>query len=128
MQKGWKAAGLLEPVYEKAGGRDALAEKAGVSIAHLSGVNSGKRDLGITVARKIANSVPGVTVLDLGAPEEAAIEEEHLLLADLRNRLAITEDEVQWLTDLTTRLARVAKVKLPPRAQRSTAQADGASQ
>lgn len=71
MEKGWDAAGLLEPLWKRVGGRDRLAEATGIQPGTLSGYNTGRLPLGATNARKIADAL-GVSVLELGAPEEEA--------------------------------------------------------
>lgn len=68
MEKGWKAKGRLEPLYEQVGGRDKLAELSGLSVGHVSSVNGGTKDLGIAAANKLLAATSGFSLLDLGAP------------------------------------------------------------
>jgi transcriptional regulator with XRE-family HTH domain len=68
LERGWSAKGLLEPLWQRVGGRDELARLTGISGSTLSGYNSGKRPLGMANAHKIA-AVLGVSLYDLGARE-----------------------------------------------------------
>lgn len=72
MERGWDASGLLEGLWGRIGGRDRLAELTGIQPGTLSGYNTGRLPLGLANARKIAAALE-VSVLDLGAPEEAAV-------------------------------------------------------
>lgn len=109
------------------GKREELARITGIHANDLSALNTGGRAMTIEMATRIAGAVEGVTVLDLGAPEAAASEEDAVLLSDLRRRLARAEAEVDWLLDVAERLALVAKVKLPPRVQPGDARSGGAA-
>lgn len=83
MEKGWEATGLLKPLWARVGGRDALAELAGISPpGTLSAYNSGKRPLGIVNARKIAAALD-ISLLELGAPEEVLDPKDQGVLARL---------------------------------------------
>lgn len=128
----WKATGLVLPIWNRLDvekdKRGELARLTGITATTLSGMNRGRIPMTPEAAARIAAAVPGVTSMDLGAPEEAASEEETLLLSDLRRRLARAEGQVDWLLDVVERLARVAKVKLPPLALPEDAQYEGASQ
>ena len=72
MERGWDASGLLQPAWKNyPGGRDALALAVGTSPSVLSSINTGKRNLGIALATRLAAKL-GVSVLELGAPEGLA--------------------------------------------------------
>lgn len=64
----WPARGLLTRIYERVGGRDALATISGIGGTSLSSINGGDRPLSLDAARKIMAAVPGTTLLELGAP------------------------------------------------------------
>lgn len=68
MQKGWDAAGLLQPLWGRVGGRERLAELTGIHTSTLSGLNSGRLNLGRDNALKLAAAL-GVSLAELGAPE-----------------------------------------------------------
>lgn len=98
-QKGWKAKGLLQPLWNRyEGGRDALGAAVGTTGTVLSSVNSGKRSLGYDLAARLAAELH-VTVLDLGAPEEAA--------AATRERRVI--DRLRQLEEADARLLATVK-------------------
>lgn len=88
MQKGWKATGLLKPLWGKAGGRDGLARKAGMQPATISGYNTGRLNMTLQAARRIALALD-VTIYDLGAPVDAETSSSPLLaeLAEIRATL-----------------------------------------
>jgi len=112
MERGWDAKGLLAPVWARVGGRDALAALAGVQPGTLSGYNTGRLRLGMENARKIAVAL-GVSVLELGAPEEEADAAGQSLV----DRQAALEAEVLRLTKQLARLARrvaVLERQAPP--------------
>lgn len=106
MQKGWPAKNLLKPLWLIHGGRKAVAAAAGVSEGHMSKVNSGKANLGLDVATKIASAC-SVSVLELGAPEEQADKKGWTLqsrLEELEGTLAdVLDDQLQ----LRQRVARL---------------------
>lgn len=99
MERGWNAKGLLTPLYEVHGGRDGLAIKVGAPPGTLSAVNSGKRNLGIRLARRIAQATK-ISVLELGAPEENADAKGLLLIERLEGleAEAVTIEEVYRVT------------------------------
>lgn len=67
MERGWSAKGLLKPLWQRyEGGRDALAAAVGTSGSVLSSINTGKRNLGLSLAGRLADELE-VSVLDLGA-------------------------------------------------------------
>jgi transcriptional regulator with XRE-family HTH domain len=68
VQKGWNASGLLQPLWGRVGGREELARITGVHTSTLSGVNSGRLNLGRENATKLAVAL-GVSLAELGAPE-----------------------------------------------------------
>lgn len=68
MQRGWKANGLIRPLWQNyPGGRDGLARAIGSSGSVLSAINSGSRNLGLGLGQRLA-AERGVTLLELGAP------------------------------------------------------------
>ena len=71
MNQGWNARGLLAPLWRKyPGGRDALALAVGTKPPSLSAINTGRRNLGWDLARRLSEEL-GVSVLELGAPSES---------------------------------------------------------
>lgn len=92
MEKGWSAKGLLKPLWGSVGGRDGLERATGISGSTLSAYNAGSRPLGIVNARRIAAAL-NVSLLDLGAPEEA----DQKLAEALTVRLASIEAELAAL-------------------------------
>jgi hypothetical protein len=59
----------LTPLYAKVGSVDELARLVSAPRSSLSAVNSGKRNLGLVLARRLRDAT-GVSLVDLGAPEE----------------------------------------------------------
>lgn len=74
---GWRLPpGTLESIYAKVAkdagvtdGRDELARRTKIPATNLSGVNSGKRDMTVGYAKRIAEAA-GVSPVELGAPLE----------------------------------------------------------
>lgn len=72
VERGWSAAGLLQPLWERyERGRDELAERVGTSGTVLSSINSGKRRLGLNLAKRLAAELR-ISLLELGAPAAVA--------------------------------------------------------
>ena len=94
MEKGWEARGLLKPLWGRVGGRDRLAELTGIQPSTISGYNAGRLPLGMANARKIAAAL-GVTVADLGAPDQNGQEPSPLM----RELIAIKELIVDAVRD-----------------------------
>src|SRR4051812_43030046 len=69
MKEGWKAKGLLKPLWTTLDPPIArqLAELSGVNEKTLYGVNTGRRTLGYDAAEKIPRAL-GISLYDLGAP------------------------------------------------------------
>lgn len=86
--RSWKATGLLAPLWGRVGGRDALAERTGIQPATISGYNTGRLNLTLNAARRIALALD-VTIYDLGAPAEIEMDGSPLLrqLAEIRSVL-----------------------------------------
>lgn len=85
MQRGWRAEGLLQPHWKRyPGGRDALAKAVGTKPPTLSAINTGRRNLGWDLGRRLADEL-GISLLALGAPSEgeAAPRDVYALLAQL---------------------------------------------
>lgn len=62
-------------MWKAAGGRDALAAKAGITPpGTLSAYNSGSRPLGVRNGKKLADAL-GLTIYDLGAPSDPEMAE-----------------------------------------------------
>lgn len=81
MQKGWKAKGLLRPLWLAYGGRDELAAAVGSNGTTLSNVNAGSRDLGIDLGRRLAGELK-ISLAELGAPAEVADDRASLRIVD----------------------------------------------
>lgn len=60
--------------------RDHLAELTGISKANLSGYNTGRLPMTLSIAERICEVVPNLTVFDLGAREVRAEDGPPLLL------------------------------------------------
>lgn len=122
MEKGWKATGLLEAVWARIGGRDELARLTGIQAGTLSGYNTGRLRLGIANARRIADAIPGVTVFDLGAPEEAAAtrEERRVIdrLRELEEALDLLGPNLERLAGLPERVTALEQ-PAPPRSEQA---------
>lgn len=68
MERGWDAAGRLEPLWARLPGRrDELARLTGIKPTTLSAYNSGGRRIGMRNAQRIAEALD-VSLYDLGAP------------------------------------------------------------
>jgi transcriptional regulator with XRE-family HTH domain len=85
VERGWNAKGRLTPLYKRFRRRDDLAEITGIDTGTLSGYNSGKRNLGMGNALRIADAT-GVTLADLGAPTD--VQEEDRVRRIVREELA----------------------------------------
>lgn len=101
----------MKPIWKQLpvekGHREELAALTGIAANDLSALNTGKRAMTIHMARRIANAVEGVSVLDLGAREEVA-PEEATLIAD---RLQALEDTAARAEDLA-RIDRVLRAAI----------------
>lgn len=120
MEKGWKATGLLSPLWARLdGGREALAALTGIRATELSSYNSGAKNLGISNARRIADALE-ISVLDLGAPEGAAETRRELRVVD---RLRAVEAALNRLgpnlEDLGDRVTALER-QVPSRKRRGT--------
>lgn len=113
MQKGWKAAGLLQPLWGSVGGRERLAEITGINTSTLSGINTGRLNLGPGNARKIAAALE-VSVLELGAPIEAADEAGQTLLDRLLELAATVDDQQTTIDLLEKRMAGLERARRAP--------------
>jgi hypothetical protein len=99
----WKATGLVKPIWQRLPAakdkRGELARLTGIPATNLSSLNTGS-PMTMEMASRIVSAaspfIPGLSVLDLGAPEEAA-DEPGLLLLD---RLRSLEDEAVRTPDL----------------------------
>lgn len=122
MDKGWNAKGLLAPLWRNyPGGRDGLAAAAGTHPPTLSAVNSGNRNLGWHLARRLAAELD-VSVLELGAPTEDEPEPrdmygllERLIADEERSRAALAEA----LASIDARLSQI-EGRLQPRVGRDS--------
>ena len=82
------------------GKREELARLTGIPPTNLSAMNTGKLPMTMEMAGRIVRAVPGVSLLDLGAPEAAAPEEATFLrgrLAEVSSSLAEVLDEQKSL-------------------------------
>jgi transcriptional regulator with XRE-family HTH domain len=115
MERGWKATGLLKPLWGRVGGRDGLAARTGIVAANLSGYNTGRLRLGLANAERIAQALQ-VTIYDLGAPASVDspgastsvldhLEEVRTVTADLLERSVKQDREIRRLR------SRVAKLE-----------------
>lgn len=122
--KGWKATGLLQPLWNSYEGgrkdmarRDALAKAVGTTGSVLSTINSGNRNLGHDLGRRLAAELR-VTIFDLGAPEEAAeTRQEHRVIDRLREAEALLNRLVPRTDDLASRVVALEK-QAPSRRRR----------
>ena len=91
----WKATGLVEQAWKRLDPpiRDELARLTSIPASNLSGLNTGRLPMTTEMAQKIADAVPGLSVLELGAPEEEADAEGQTLL----RRLTELEDALNRL-------------------------------
>jgi hypothetical protein len=89
VERGWKATGLLKPLWSSYGEgdetarRDKLAAAAGTTGTVLSSINTGKRNLGWDLARRLAVEL-GITPVELGAPAQEDDEKGLRLVARLQ--------------------------------------------
>ena len=83
----WKAKGLVRQAWlrldVKQGHREKLSELTGIPPPNLSGMNSGRLPMTMEMAQRITDVIPGLSVLELGAPEEQADAEGETLLSRL---------------------------------------------
>jgi DNA-binding transcriptional regulator YdaS (Cro superfamily) len=113
VQKGWKAKGLIRPLWHRVGSRERLSELTGINTATLSGMNSGRLNLGPANAATLAAALD-VTPEDLGRPPGWADDEEILgiRLEELATKLAVADEKQAALTRRVTALqARVRKLE-----------------
>lgn len=72
----WKAKGLVRAAWLRLdvpkNHREKLAELTGIPASNLSGMNTGRLVMTLESAQRIAAAVPGLSVLELGAPLEHA--------------------------------------------------------
>jgi len=68
----WKAIGRIRPIWSRLDApkerRELLARLTRIPAPDLSAMNTGKRPMTMAKAERIMAAVPGVTLLDLGAP------------------------------------------------------------
>jgi len=111
------------------GNREELARLTGIPATSLSAMNTGRRAMTPEMAARIAAAVPGLSVLELGAPEEEAGREEQSMLARLEaleaalGELAPLIGRVADLQEQLDDLSRRAGVHTP-RAPHETGRAD----
>lgn len=144
MAASWSAKGLLKPLWGRVGGRDGLAALTGIPGPDLSGINTGRLNLGQERAERIAQ-VLSVSLTDLGAPGDDSIVsrleriEDRLPPADLETQIAdqlrkqagllatLSElaaglkEAVQLLGDVAERLDSATAVRPAPRRTRKPA-------
>ena len=94
----WKAIGLVRAAWlrldvEK-GHREKLAELTGIPAPNLSGMNTGRIPMTRETAQRIADAVPGFSVLELGAPVEEADDAGETMLSRLRSLEAALAEAV----------------------------------
>lgn len=70
----WKAKGLIQPIWQRLDvekdKRGELARLTRIAATDLSAMNQGNRPMTEATARRIMDAVPGVTMADLGQPQE----------------------------------------------------------
>ena len=125
MEKGWYATGLLEPLWKQfPGGQEALAKAASSNRTSLSAINQGHRRLGPGLASRLA-AVLQVSVLELGAPVEAADAQGLTLLQRLEAQDALLAEAIESAAKatraVTTLRARVTKLEAQLRQQPTAA-------
>lgn len=95
-KRSWSAEGILQPLWHAYGEgkarREQLADAVGTNPEALSAINSGSRNLGLDLAQRIAK-VTGVSLLDLGAPDEA----DEVEAATIHQRLSVLVSRVEQL-------------------------------
>lgn len=93
----WKATGLIRPIWlrmpAKTYKREALAAATGIPASNLSAMNRGRLPVTPESAAKIMAAVPGVTLLDLGAPE-VSDDAQSLLALDRLAKLEVALERV----------------------------------
>jgi transcriptional regulator with XRE-family HTH domain len=121
--KGWKAKGLLKPLWlTLPGKREELAERTEILPQTLSGYNSGKLLLGLKNGRKIA-AVFKITLLELGRPIGDADEHDQTLLdrlQEVEGQLAAERERFDAFVQATTERLAILEEDLEPPVQRST--------
>lgn len=130
----WKADTLVEKAWRrlKPPTRDELARRTGIPASNLSAYNTGGRPMTQEMAERICEAVPGLTLAELGAPEELADDPHSQSLFDrqeeLRERLAevarvqaLLLDELALVVDEQGRLAsRPSRSPSPSRPKKRT--------
>lgn len=130
--RGWSAEGLLRPLWhEYDGGRDGLADAVGTQGSVLSSINTGRRNLGLDLAQRLAGAC-GITLADLGQPEpferlrpleSFGAPASDALTRDVLDRLEALEAEVVRLAGGQDRLVKgvVRRLAVLEAAQNGTA-------
>ena len=81
----WKAIGRIRPIWSRLDApkerRELLARLTRIPAPDLSAMNTGKRPMTMAKAERIMAAVPGVTLLDLGAPVAGEVQPARLALA-----------------------------------------------
>lgn len=107
MKEGWSAKGLLRPLWQfYPGKRDGLAHDIGTSPSTLSAINSGRRNLGYDLGRRIADALD-VSLLELGAPEDAADQKGRTLTDRLEELAADLAEAARAMSRLQERVKRL---------------------
>lgn len=136
MERGWKATGLLKPLWSSYGEgdekarRDKLAAAVGTTGTVLSSINTGKRNLGWNLARRLATQLD-VTPVELGAPAQEDDEKGLRLVARLRaleDRAARQERAAERFAGAVTLRLGVLEAALGIAARPSDQQASGAEE
>ena len=118
-EKGWNAKGLLQPLWVRyPGGRDALAAKVGTTGNSLSARNTGTRNLGMSLGLRLADEL-GVSLLELGAPAESAVDAASVTLASRLESLAgdlakAARKQATMATEIRQLRARVQQLEARP--------------
>lgn len=96
---------MLKPLWERVGGRDALAALSGISPTQLSGYNSGNVRLGRGNAIRIVAVVPGATLDELGIPPANADVSLQGISDEIREINQILLSRASWLARVDAQLA-----------------------
>ncbi len=128
----WIAKDLVRPIWQrmpvKTYKREELAKRAGIPASNLSSLNTGGLPMTIEQAQKIVDAVPGVTLADLGAPEEVVAVQVPGVLDRLQS-LQAEADRARGLLERVLLALDQAGIALPdaPAEARSAATARPAS-
>lgn len=87
--------------------REKLAELTGIPAPNLSGLNTGRLPMTREMAQRIVDAVPGLSVLELGAPAEEADDAGETLLTRLEELEAALAESVRKQSTMGRELGRL---------------------